>query len=577
MLRCDGMEPNWFGNIFKRLPTEPGSDLERRIVGSLEGLLDHPNDENLIDATIQRFTDDPQKFMSIVSAHFSVPMPVAGTGLFAKDDAPACGMAKTWKNYVATQTAQPYEIACPASLADLQAVLQKAAALHCAVRASGSHHAFSDAALTDGIAIETHQLLEALVAADPAILKNPDDASTVVRVPGGMTIHDLNAALDQRGLALINMGSYDGQTLAGVISTSTHGSGITLGAFPSAVEALIVVKADAQVVQIEPSNGITDPAKFAAQAGNVQLIQDDKFFQASVVGIGSLGIILAVLLRVRRQYWLSETITLHPWSELRPLLRDGALIRAHRHIEVVLNPHVLNGDNTCMLTLRDEVPKPTAPSRPKPFRNLFSQFLANLPGSGDFLAALVIARPTIAPKLVEESLKVLADPEPYVGPSYEMLNVGAINNFPAVSSELGVDLNPHVDAIDAVLAIAAQARAEGTYHCGVINVRYVAPSPGLLSMQPRETCMIELPMFRGSFGTDSLAWRYENALTDRFKARPHWGQSNFLTGSHQMLERLYGQANVSDWMDVFQWFNPEGQFSSRFTDRVGFSSHAPSA
>ena len=97
-------------------------------------------------------------------------------------------------------------------------------------------------------------------------------------------------------------------------------------------------------------------------------------------------------------------------------------------------------------------------------------------------------------------------------------------------------------------------------------------------MQPRETCMIELPMFRGSFGADSLGWRYENALTtDRFKARPYWGQRNFLTGSHQMLERLYGQANVSDWMDVFQWFNPEGQFFSRFTDRVGFSSHAPGA
>jgi L-gulono-1,4-lactone dehydrogenase len=570
------MEPNWFGNFFKRLSTELSSDLERTIVGNLQGLLDHPNDENLIDVTIQQFRHDPQKFISIVSAHFSVP-PVAGTGLFARADEPTCGMAKTWKNYVATQTAQPYEIACPASLADLQAVIQKAAALHCAVRASGSHHAFSDAALTDGIAIETHQLLETLVTADPAVLKNPADVSTVVRVPGGMTIHDLNAALDQRGLGLINMGSYDEQTLAGVISTSTHGSGITLGAFPSAVEALIVVKGDAQVVQIEPSNGITDPAKFAAQAGNVKLIQDDKFFQASVVGIGSLGVILAVLLRVRRQYWLSETITLHPWSELRPQLRDGGLIRAHRHVEVVLNPHVLNGDNTCMLTLRDEVPKPTAPSRPKPFRNLFSQFLANLPGSGDFLAALVIAIPTIAPKLVEEALKDLSDPVPYVGVSYELLNVGAINTFPAVSSELGVDLNVHVDAIDAVLAIAAQARAEGTYHCGVLNVRYVASSPGFLSMQPRETCMIELPMFRGSFGSDSLGWRYEDALTDRFKARPHWGQRNFLTGSHQMLEQLYGQANVSNWIEVFQWFNPDGQFSSRFTDRVGFSSHAPGA
>lgn len=571
------MESNWFENLFKRLPTEVDGDLERSIVGNLEGLLDRPNDEGLIDATVQQFASDPQHFMSIVSAHFTTPKPVPGVGLFATADTPACGMAKTWKNYVGTQTAEPYEIACPTSLDDLRAVLQKAASLNCAVRAAGSHHAFSDAALTDGIAIETHQLIEPLVAANATLLKNPDDASTVVRVSGGMTIHDLNAALDQRGLALTNMGSYDGQTLAGVISTSTHGSGITLGAFPSAVEALILVKADGQLVQIEPSNGITDPAKFAQQGSSVQLMQDDKFFNACVVGVGCLGIIYAVLLRVRRKYWLSETITLRNWSDLRGQLRDGTLMRAHRHIEVIINPHPFNGENTCLLTLRDEVPQPAVPSPPKPFRNLFAQFVLNLPGAGDFLDALVVARPSIAPKLLEQAFSSLVDADPYIGPSYEMLSVGSINVVPAVSSELGVDLNVHVDAIDTVIAIAAQARAEGTYHCGVINVRHVAPSPGLLSMQPRETCMIELPLFRGSFGSDSLLWRYENALIERFNARPHWGQRNFLTGSHQMLERLYGPANVAAWIEVFQWFNPAGQFSSRFTDRVGFSSHAPGA
>jgi len=125
-----------------------------------------------------------------------------------------------------------------------------------------------------------------------------------------------------------------------------------------------------------------------------------------------MGVIYAVLLRVRRQFWLSETITLHKWTELRGQL--GGLIRAYGYVEVIINLHVLNGDNTCMLTLRDEVPKPTVPSPPKPFRNLFSQLIANLPGAGDFLDALVIARPTIVPKLVEEALNDLADPNPHM-------------------------------------------------------------------------------------------------------------------------------------------------------------------
>ena len=81
--------------------------------------------------------------------------------------------------------------------------------------------------------------------------------------------------------------------------------------------------------------------------------------------------------------------------------------------------------------------------------------------------------------------------------SYTMLIVGAVNGFPAVCSELGVDLGQRVDAVEAILAMAAQARAEGTYESGAIALRHVAASPGFLSMQPRETCTIELPMLRG--------------------------------------------------------------------------------
>src|SRR4029077_12193428 len=106
--------------------------------------------------------------------------------------------------------------------------------------------------------------------------------------------------------------------------------------------------------------------------------------------------------------------------------------------------------------------------------------------------------------------------------SFRMLNIGAANDYAAICSELGVDLDRHVDAADAMLQLAGRARRNGTYHCGTIVLRYVAPSPGFLSMQPRETCMIELPMLRDVFGSDAMLWRYENLLTKApFFARPH--------------------------------------------------------
>jgi len=566
---------NSIGGALRRLATEITDGPERTIVSTLENLQAHPQDQGLLDSVARLLSQDSQTFMNTVLTHFSGPPAGMGANGKADPDSFPCGMAKKWQNYVATQTAEPFEIACPKTLPDLQAVLAKAKALGCPVRAAGSHHAWSDAALTDGIAIETHGLLEPLVAADATLLKEPADAVTLMRVSGGMTIQDLNTALNQRGLALINMGGFDGQTLAGVISTSTHGSGLSLGAFPSFVEALIVIDADGQTMQIEKAGGITDPAKFAAQGGDVQLIQDDKIFNASVVGAGCLGIIYAVIIRVRAQYWLSETRTLYKWSNLRDRLREGSVLRKYRHVEVLINPHTIDGENTSLLTLRQEVPQPAVPSPPKPFRDMFAAKLAGIPGAGDVLVALFQNFPALSPQLVEDAIQDLADPNEFVALSYTMLNVGAVNGFPAVCSELGVDLGQQVDAVEAILAMAAQARAEGTYQSGAIALRYVAASPGFLSMQPRETCTIELPMLRGVFGSDSLPWRYEQALTENFGARPHWGQQNFLTGSHAMLEGIYGKANVSDWMDVFQQFNPAGQFYSRFTDRVGFSSHAP--
>ena len=571
------MAANSIGGPLRRRRTAVTKGPEGPIVEALTGLLEHPHDRGLMNSVVRMLFQDSKLFMKAVVTHFFVPASGMRAHLRADADSFPCGKAKTWQNYVATQTAEPFEIACPKTRADLQAALAKATAVGCPVRAAGSHHAWSDAALTDGIAIETHGLLETPGPADATLLKNPADAATLWRVSGGMTIRDLNTALDQQGLALINMGGFDGQTLAGVISTSTHGSGLSLGAFPSFVEALIVINADGQAMQIERTNGITDSAKFAAHGGDVQLIQNDKIFNASVVGIGCLGIIYAVILRVRTQYWLSETRTVTKWTDLKGTLREGSILRNHRHVEVLINPHVMSGDHTCLLTLRCEVPRPAKPSPPKPFRNLFAELLASLPGAGEVLAALFRTFPALSPLLVEGAIQNLVDPKEFVALSYTMLNIGAANGFPAVCSEVGVDLARHVDAADAILALAAQARAEGAYQSGVVVLRYVASSPGFLSMQPGETCMIELPMLRGVFGSDSLPWRYEQALTENFGGRPHWGQRNFLTGSHEMLERIYGEGNVSDWMDVFQSFNPKGQFYSRFTDRVGFSSHGPGA
>jgi L-gulono-1,4-lactone dehydrogenase len=549
----------------------------RRIENELHALLVNPNEQNAHKAVVDGAFMDSAEFVSTVLSQFDLPEADFVDVRMLTAAQAACGIRQTWSNYVGTQTVQPIEIACPTSIAALREAITRAAAKGLTIRAVGSHHAWSDAALTDGMVLETDRILEPLEKPNPNELRDPLTAATVRWIPGGMTIRAINDHLDAEQLALINMGGYDGQTLAGVISTSTHGSGIKLGSFPSFVEALLVVKADGSLVHIESANGPTNPLKYSGHEDGVPLIQDDDVFQASVVAVGCLGIIVGVLLRVRTRYFLSEVRTLEPWTGLRDRLRDGSIIRQHRHVEVWINPHPLNGDHTCLLTLRDEVPDPGGPTPHKPFRNLYAEFLASRPGADKVLAWLFNSFPAASPRLIESALNRVADASPHTDLSFRMLNIGASNNFAALSAELGVDLAQHVDAVDAMLTVSAAAQGEGTYHSGPIALRYVAPSPGFLSMQPRETCMIELPLLRDVFGGDSMIWRHENVLTKQYAARPHWGQRNFLTGSQDMIRRLYGTNNVDRFLAVFKMFNPKAEFSGRFTDRVGFTSHAPSA
>ena len=66
------------------------------------------------------------------------------------------------------------------------------------------------------------------------------------------------------------MGGYDGQTIAGVISTSTHGSGIRFGPITDDVRSLDIVASGGALYRIEPADGITDPAAFAPSRCSVR-------------------------------------------------------------------------------------------------------------------------------------------------------------------------------------------------------------------------------------------------------------------------------------------------------------------
>src|SRR3989442_9663983 len=71
-----------------------------------------------------------------------------------------------------------------------------------------------------------------------------DPAAGLARVQAGITIRELGRALREHGLALENVGDIDAQTIAGAISTATHGTGARLRNLAAQANELRLVLAD---------------------------------------------------------------------------------------------------------------------------------------------------------------------------------------------------------------------------------------------------------------------------------------------------------------------------------------------
>jgi hypothetical protein len=184
--------------------------------------------------------------------------------------------------------------------------------------------------------------------------RDPPTRDHLIRLRGGTILKKLNRKIltgggvnGRKPLALPNMGAWDGQTLAGAINTSTHGSGLGLGTFADLVRSVEVItipesqyesgESHVRMLRVEPSEGVTDPKKFARDAGthDMVLVQDDDIFHSVVVGYGSMGLVYAYTLELRDPFWLEEQNTFEQWGSFNAY--QEAKPKNNRHYQFLVN------------------------------------------------------------------------------------------------------------------------------------------------------------------------------------------------------------------------------------------------
>jgi len=477
---------------------------------------------------------------------------------------------QTWKNHLGNQRIDPLRIYDPAGIDEVAAIVRAAENAGVTVRAVGSGHSWSDVALTRGFLLKTDGMSQP-VAREPDFLRGEWAGRKLVRAEAGIRIKELNAYLDGRGLALSNMGGYDHQTIAGVISTSTHGSGITFGPLNDFVRSLDIVAAGGTVYRVEPSDGPTDRAAYEAHHGAARtLVQDDHCFNAVAVSMGCMGVICTVMLEVEAKYYLREVREFHTWEKVRADLIDGEVLRANRHYEVLFSPYVRKHAYPCLVTTRNYTPNPSHKPLDKRTRNWLVEAASAFPLTPHVINLIVDLRPSLSPAMMDSAIRALIKKE-YDEVSYKVLNIGAANLLPAYSGEIGVPMDGrHIEAADAIIRVATEWEDLGeVYQSSPISFRFVKASPAYMSMmQGRDTMMIELIELSRCDGGYELIAAYEQELS-KLGGRPHWGQVNTLTASQGLLETMYPR--YPDWLQVLEQLNPSGVFDSPFTERVGIS------
>ncbi|HEY3827709.1 MAG TPA: D-arabinono-1,4-lactone oxidase [Solirubrobacteraceae bacterium] len=428
--------------------------------------------------------------------------------------------AAEWRNWAGDQSCRPAAIERPSSIAEIAAALERAAARGERVRAVGSGHSFSDIALSDGRLLTLERMNRVL---------DLDRASGLVRVQAGITIRELNARLAEQGLALENLGDIDVQSIAGAISTATHGTGARLGNIPSQVVGLTLVLADGSTLQCSAA-------------------EDPELLRAARVALGALGVIAEVTLRCVPAFALEGLDRSAPLGET--LARFDELSLANDHFEFYVFPHA----QTALTRTNNRTEQPPRPrSRAAAYANdvlltnhtfeLCCRLGRRLPAQIPRINRLV-TRLAGSSRRVDRSDRIFASPR--------------LVRF--TEMEYALPRERTVEAVRRVLELVPRAGFAVPFP---IEVRTVAADDALISTAAgRESGFVAIHMYRG------MAWepyfRAVEGIMDELEGRPHWGKRHFQTAA--TLRPRY-----PDW-DRFQAIrrrlDPAGRFANAYVERV---------
>jgi xylitol oxidase len=387
----------------------------------------------------------------------------------------------------------------PGSLTELQELIRT----NQKIRARGTAHCFNEIANTSSYAINLSQMPKTITV---------DSEKKSVLVAAGLTYGELAPVLHAQGWALSNMASLPHISIAGSISTGTHGSGIKNQNLANQVLALDLVTAEGELRHIDRAN----PA-----------------FNALVVGLGLGGIVYQYELKIEPTYEIRQVI--YPEIPLDVLQRNFDQIMGTGYSVSYFTDwsSAQVGNLWCKFRGNEVIPESVGGSSKadKKYHPI----------------------PSVDPVACTEQLGVAGD-------WHDRLSHFKLEFTPSVGEEIQTEFFVHRKDASAAIEAVAQLGAEITPLLWITELRTIAADNLWLS---------------GAFERDTLAIHFTWKKTDAiypviekveaalrpFNYRPHWGK--VFTADAQYLKSVYPK--LGEFKALIEALDPTRKFENSFT------------
>lgn len=426
-----------------------------------------------------------------------------------------------WRNWARSQRVRPHRIEFPTDEDAVRRAVAAASARGLTIKAVGSGHSFSGIAVAAGIMLDLRDLRG---------LVSVDRERSRVRVLAGTHLYEMPGLLAPYGLAMENLGDIDRQTIAGAISTGTHGTGARFGGISTQVVDATLVTADGELLRV---------AEDAPQ-----------LLPAVALGLGALGILVDVTLQCVPAFVLDAVECPERAEHVLAGLEER--VAAADHFEFYWFPHtedLVTKTNTRMPA--DAARRPLAPVR----RWIDETVLAN--GVYRMTCAAGTVVPAIVPSVARIAARQMGD-RSYADHSHRVFTQSRTVRFREMEYAV-----PAAELTGVFGAVRQMVEESGWRISFPLEVRFASSDDLWLSTASgRDSAYIAVHRYWREDPKDYFA-----AVEDIVRevgGRPHWGKEH--TRTAEELRPLYPR--FDDFLALRDRLDPDRRFTNPYLSRV---------